>query len=112
PPDAIERDVERETRNRQPEAELAVDLTLGSEERGDRLTTFGGLVEQPAHQLGEDAAPPMRRQHADPRDAGGADRPTAGGDGRERVDRCTADDPAFVARGEGSVELDAESVAR
>ena len=56
------------------------------------------VVELSAHQAAEDAATPMRRQHADHRDAGGADESPGDAD-LERKRSAAADDRAVVERG-------------
>jgi hypothetical protein len=47
-----------------------VDRLLRSPQAGNRLAALVNVVELGAHQLGEDPATPMGRQHADDRDPG------------------------------------------
>ena len=55
---------------RQPVAEAAVDRRLRRPERRDRLAPAADVVELAAHEVAQDPAAPVRRQDADPGDAG------------------------------------------
>ena len=57
-------------RHGQAVAEAAVDLRLRRPERRDRLAPAVDVLELAAHEVAQDPAAPMGRQHADPRHAG------------------------------------------
>ena len=71
--------------------EAAVDRGLGGPERRERLFALVDVVDLRTHHPGQQAAPPMRRQHADDRDAGAWHRPARNGH-LEREHPCPADD--------------------
>jgi len=64
------RQVDRDAERGEPVAVAAVDRSLRRPEGRERLAAAAHVVELGAHQRGQDAAPPVGRQHADDRDAG------------------------------------------
>ena len=84
-------------RRSDPVAEAAVDQRLRRPQRSERLPARMDVVELEAHHRRQYSLPPVRRQHADPRDAR-ARQLAAGDRHRIRHPRRNADEPAVRRR--------------
>src|SRR5829696_4253980 len=98
-------DVERALEGPHPEPEMLVDRAFGRPQHGQRLVALARLLEEPAHHLPEDPAPPMARRHGDHGDPGGADRSSTGHGHIERIRAARPDPPVTIDRADQPIEL-------
>ena len=111
PSHAVQRHVELQMMRGGPEPEPPVDRGLRGEQRGHHLAALERLGAHALHQLAQDAAAPMGRQHADERDAGRRHERATRHDHPLREHARAADDPALVEGGERPIGLQDHPVA-